>query len=76
MPDNRKKDIRVRLTDEDIERIARDILEGARANEHEHPSEHILSQSRELPAADEERVSNAIEGMFAARRAKLAKRRH
>jgi hypothetical protein len=56
-----------RLSDEDVQRIARAIFAQAWPGAGERPSEHLLSQSHELPREDGQRVSDAIERMLALR---------
>ena len=67
MPAHRNERPGGRLSDEDVQRIAREIFTQAWPGAGQRASEHLLSQSNELPHEDEERVSDAIERMLASR---------
>lgn len=56
-----------RLSDEDIQRIAKEILRKAKKPEGMQPCDHILSPRQALPPEDEERVVEAIEAILSRR---------
>ena len=67
MPNDREAAAGASLSDAEIQRIARRIVDESSRRPPNDPNQSILAQGRELPRADEDRVIAAIEALRAER---------